>query len=265
MVTKTIDDYLKLPYTIEVVHDVSDDHDVWFGRVLELPGCMTEADSFDELGFMVRDAMAAWIETALEDGQPVPEPRPTEEYSGKFMVRVPRSLHRELSEGAEREGVSLNAFLSVALARAVSGGNPTGKAELRELPGPTWPQLSDPAWHAMSLAGLRTEAREIDEKLFANWLGNLLDQMAAADEGGYVRDELAYAEQMRQALQMTCSGSPLMAVFCQAVELLAGKIEEGVQLKEGLVQQTLLQQGIRRQVQERSQAFLQERRRAVPV
>ena len=76
MTTKTIDDYLKLPYSIEVVHDASDDHDVWFGRVLELPGCMTEADTLDELGCMVQDAITAWIQTALEDGQPVPEPRP---------------------------------------------------------------------------------------------------------------------------------------------------------------------------------------------
>ena len=180
MVTKTIDDYLKLPYTIEVVHDVADDHDVWFGRVLELPGCMTEADTFDELGAMIQDAMVAWIETTLEDGQPVPEPRPAGEYSGKFMVRVPRSLHRELAEGADREGVSLNAFLNVSLARAVSGGGPAAKAAPRDLPGPAWSQLSDAAWHALSLAGLRTEAREVDETLFANWLGNLLEQVAAA-------------------------------------------------------------------------------------
>lgn len=178
MATKTIDDYLKLPYTIEVVHDVAEDHDVWFGRVLELPGCMTEADTFDELGAMIQDAMVAWIETTLEDGQPVPEPRPAGEYSGKFMVRVPRSLHRELAEGADREGVSLNAFLNVALARAVSGGG------------------------------------------------------------------------------------PVMAELCQAMKLLTTKIEESAQLKDGLVQQTLLQQSIQRQVQERSQTFLQERRRS---
>ena len=75
MAIKTIDDYLKLPYTIEAVHDLSDDHDVWFGRVRELPGCMTEADTLDDLGCMVQDAVTAWIQTALEDGRPVPEPR----------------------------------------------------------------------------------------------------------------------------------------------------------------------------------------------
>ena len=51
---------------------------------------------------MIRDAMAAWLEVALEDGQIVPEPKPAEDYSGKFVVRVPKSLHRDLVETAAR-------------------------------------------------------------------------------------------------------------------------------------------------------------------
>ena len=48
---------------------------------------------------MIRDAMRGWLEVALEDGIPVPEPRPLEAYSGKFVARVPRSLHRDLVRG----------------------------------------------------------------------------------------------------------------------------------------------------------------------
>ena len=114
--------YLSLPYTIEVLReeDGEDGAETWFARVRELPGCMTEAGSFEELGDMIRDAMTVWIADALEDGDPVPEPRPLEDYSGKFLVRVPRSLHRDLAHAAEREGVSLNNFVNVALAHAVS-------------------------------------------------------------------------------------------------------------------------------------------------
>lgn len=68
---------------------------------------------------MIQDAMRAWLETALEQGIEVPEPRPAEEYSGKFVARVPKSLHRELAETAAREGVSLNALVNAALAKAV--------------------------------------------------------------------------------------------------------------------------------------------------
>ena len=40
-------------------------------------------------------------------------------YSGKVNLRMPRSLHRDLARRAEEEGVSLNQFMVVALARAV--------------------------------------------------------------------------------------------------------------------------------------------------
>lgn len=119
MITRSIEDYLTMPYTIEVVRDESEEYSGWFARVVELPGCMTQADTFEELGQMIEDAMRAWIEATLENGQSIPEPRPAESYSGKFVVRVPKSLHRELAEAAEREGVSLNTFVNVALGRAV--------------------------------------------------------------------------------------------------------------------------------------------------
>jgi antitoxin HicB len=45
-------------------------------------------------------------------------------YSGKFTVRLPRSLHQALVDRAEKEGVSLNLFVTNALSRtvAVAGG-----------------------------------------------------------------------------------------------------------------------------------------------
>jgi len=43
-------------------------------------------------------------------------------YSGKFTVRLPRSLHQALVSRAEKEGVSLNLFVTNALSRNVAGG-----------------------------------------------------------------------------------------------------------------------------------------------
>ena len=40
-----------------------------------------------------------------------------EEYSGKLMLRIPRSLHKELKEAAEIEGVSLNQYMLYKLAK----------------------------------------------------------------------------------------------------------------------------------------------------
>ena len=117
---KTVDYYLGLPYTIELMPEPQGG---WFVAVKELPGCMSRGETPAEAVERIRDAMRAWLEVATEDGYPIPEPRPAEEYSGKFVLRVPRSLHRDLSEAAEREGVSLNQYVSVALARALGRPN----------------------------------------------------------------------------------------------------------------------------------------------
>lgn len=120
MTEKSVEYYLDLPYTIEIVRDKSDpDQPVWFASVRELKGCMTEADEFDEAARQVRDAMYVWITDAIESGDPIPEPAGEGEFSGKFSVRLPKSLHRDLVHRAEREGVSLNQYITAVLSRSV--------------------------------------------------------------------------------------------------------------------------------------------------
>lgn len=48
---------------------VREDETTWFVRVVELPGCISEGDSPAEAIEMIQDAMAAWLEIALEDGR----------------------------------------------------------------------------------------------------------------------------------------------------------------------------------------------------
>ena len=126
---KSVENYMDLPYTIELQRDPEEG---WFVRVQELPGCMSQGDTAEEAVTMIREAMELWLEVALEDGQSIPEPRPEESYSGKFVVRVPRSLHRELVERAEQEGVSLNQYINVALARCVGRAEPLHAARAEE-------------------------------------------------------------------------------------------------------------------------------------
>ena len=130
MSTMKVEEYLELPYTIEVLKDEGDNYSGWFARVVELPGCMTQADTFAELSEMVREAMAAWIEIALEDGETIPLPCSVEDYSGRFVIRIPKSLHKELVEMAEREGVSLNTYVNVALGKTVGQERKSQSKEL---------------------------------------------------------------------------------------------------------------------------------------
>ena len=123
LLSKTVEDYLKLPYTIEIFRDETDGDAGWVARIIEFPGCITQGETIGDLAEMIEDAMRTWIESTLADGDPVPEPRPLTDYSGKFVTRVPRSLHQELVRAAGREGVSLNAYVMMALTKAVTQTN----------------------------------------------------------------------------------------------------------------------------------------------
>jgi hypothetical protein len=67
----------------------------------------------------VRDAMLGWLSVALADGVEIPHPRAKAAYSGRVLIRLARSLHGELARAADREGVSLNQFVTGVLAAAV--------------------------------------------------------------------------------------------------------------------------------------------------
>ena len=116
-VSKTeINKYLDLPYTfiIQKMNDESGEY--YFAKVLEFDGCMSDGDTFAEAYENLRDAMAGWIETKLAYGFEVPLPKSNDDYSGKFVIRMPKSLHQKLVIEAEREGVSLNQLALYKLA-----------------------------------------------------------------------------------------------------------------------------------------------------
>ena len=56
------------------------------------------------------------IEDMVKNGEDVPKPIATRQYSGKFMVRIPPEVHRHLVTEAAESGVSLNRIASAKLA-----------------------------------------------------------------------------------------------------------------------------------------------------
>ena len=117
---KNAEDYLGLPYHFVLLPDVWDDGTPgWFVKVEELDGCMAQGHSPDEAIARIRDAMLAWLDAEIAEGHEIPLPRDDSTYSGRFLARLPESLHRQLAEEARREGVSLNQFITAALAGAV--------------------------------------------------------------------------------------------------------------------------------------------------
>jgi len=103
-----LSDYMKLPYT-RLVQEMNDESGHYFyGRILELEGCQTTADTLTELYENLNEIMESYLEIKLENNLPIPMPNTADDYSGKFVVRLPKSLHQRLAIEAEREGVSLN-------------------------------------------------------------------------------------------------------------------------------------------------------------
>jgi antitoxin HicB len=115
---KTLLEYLRLPYTIVLQRDSEDD---FIARIQELDGCIADGQDEMEAIAHLEFAKRSWLQAALEAGRQIPLPESTEELpSGKFLTRVSRSMHQELSETARAEGVSLNALVNIALAEFLS-------------------------------------------------------------------------------------------------------------------------------------------------
>jgi predicted RNase H-like HicB family nuclease len=117
MANKDLSYYMSLPYTIQIQPRNDGDGLYYFAKVLELDGCMSDGKTPEDAFRNIREAMEGWLEVKLQHGDPIPEPVPEEEYSGKFVVRVPKSLHKHLSMMAQLEGVSLNQYILYKLSR----------------------------------------------------------------------------------------------------------------------------------------------------
>ncbi|MDR0721300.1 MAG: type II toxin-antitoxin system HicB family antitoxin [Treponema sp.] len=103
-------EYLDLPYHIVMQHITDESGSYYLATVQEFDGCMSNGNTYEEAFKNIHEAMEGWIETKLENGFTVPEPINANQYSGKFVLRLPKTLHARLAMEAEKEGVSLNQY-----------------------------------------------------------------------------------------------------------------------------------------------------------
>ena len=110
---RTIDEYMKLSYRMEIVADPDEG-----GFVVSFPdlkGCLSTGDTLDSAYANANEAKREWIAAALEDGYEIPEPSDMDAYSGQFKLRIPKSLHKRLAENSRREGISMNQYCNYLL------------------------------------------------------------------------------------------------------------------------------------------------------
>jgi antitoxin HicB len=125
---RSVDDYMKLSYSIQLTpnEDLG-----WFADVRELPGCMSDGDSPDNAVKNLNEVMSEWIAAALEDMGTIPLPVSMQKHSGRFLVRTSPTLHQQLAEMADEEGISTNQLCTAILAAGVARS--TSKKQLDKL------------------------------------------------------------------------------------------------------------------------------------
>ncbi len=105
-------------YPIEVRPLAEEDGGGWLATFPDLPGCMGDGDTPETAIADGYAAAQAWLAVAAEHGDPIPAPGTGGE-SGKFVARVPKSLHTRLAARAEQEGVSMNTLVVSMLSEGV--------------------------------------------------------------------------------------------------------------------------------------------------
>ena len=112
---KTLNEYLDMPYRMEIVPDTVEGG--YVASFPQLPGCITCGETAEAAVANAIDAKKEWLSAAIEDGIDIPCPDPADHYSGQFKLRLPKSLHKQLAEDAKRDGISMNQYCVYLLAQ----------------------------------------------------------------------------------------------------------------------------------------------------
>jgi len=95
----------------------SEDDAEYVGLCVEFPSLSWLAQTPEAALKGIRKLVDDVISDMLGNEESVPEPIATKHFSGKFMVRVPPDVHRQLAIQAAEAGVSLNRLASAKLSR----------------------------------------------------------------------------------------------------------------------------------------------------
>ena len=102
-------------YTYRVMW--SEDDAEFVGLCAEFPSLSWLSETPEEALKGIRSTVRKCIKDLESNGEDVPEAIASKRYSGKFMVRVPPEVHRQLAVKAAESGVSLNRVASSKLAQ----------------------------------------------------------------------------------------------------------------------------------------------------
>ena len=110
----TLEDY---PY--EVFKEENDGKVYFVVSYKDVPEAGAAADTQTEALALAKESLQIVLEDLEKRGEPIPKPTihslDEQDVTGRITLRMPKSLHRKLIDRSERDGVSLNTSIIVAI------------------------------------------------------------------------------------------------------------------------------------------------------
>jgi antitoxin HicB len=113
MAEKNLDYYLNLPYTYII--EWSDVDRCFLGSVVELERNMTCGQTREEVLTNLKEALASYVATSLDNNMEIPEPLKIDDFKGNITYRTSKERHYKLAKQAKLYGKSINAFIDEAI------------------------------------------------------------------------------------------------------------------------------------------------------
>jgi antitoxin HicB len=119
-------------YPFEVRHLSLEEGGGYLVSFPDFAECISDGETVDEAIENGLDAVKATIDALKAKKLPVPTPNSGGIASGKFVARVPKTVHAQLTTRARAEGVSLNALVLTFIAQGLGGSASASKASMKK-------------------------------------------------------------------------------------------------------------------------------------
>ena len=104
----TPQEIMKLPYERVLIPEEEGGYSAY---IAEFEGCAADGETAEDALTNLNESAIAWVSAEQVSGRSIPEAWNLQEFSGKILLRLPKSLHQQLARQADREGVSLNQYI----------------------------------------------------------------------------------------------------------------------------------------------------------
>ena len=116
---KGLEYYLRLPYKIEIIGIPENKGGGYLARLPQFGelGIVGDGETIEQAIEDLEENKKIRFQEYLDDGLVIPEPEADDnDFSGRFVLRMPKFLHRELAQSAKKNGTSLNQYVCTLLA-----------------------------------------------------------------------------------------------------------------------------------------------------